>query len=227
MSAGGAKIAPAAPQPERPAGRSKAVSAHARPRPAGEREPSVPRITRVYTRTGDDGTTGLGTGQRVPKTSARIVAYGVVDELNSFIGMALAAGPVAEVAEPLRRIQNELFHLGSDLCVPDADKAAMPVPKIEPRHVAGLEKLMDALSESLAPLENFILPGGSAVAAALHACRTICRRAEIAILALHAQEPLRPEVLGYVNRLSDALFVMARYQNHRSGMQDPLWDSRA
>jgi cob(I)alamin adenosyltransferase len=190
-------------------------------------DPDVPRITRVCTRTGDDGTTGLGTGQRVPKTALRIEVYGTVDELNSQIGVALAAGPVPELAEPLRRIQNELFHLGADLCIPEADKPQRPGPRVESRHVESLERLIDALGEHLPPLENFILPGGSAVAAHLHVARTVCRRAERLAVALASQEPLGPYVVPYLNRLSDALFVMARFHNKLTGAADPLWDSRA
>lgn len=187
----------------------------------------MPRITKVYTRTGDDGTTGLGTGARVPKTDPRIAAYGAVDELNSLVGAALASGPVAELGAPLRAIQNELFHCGADLCVPEADKPRLPGPRIEPRHVAALEALMDSLSEALAPLENFILPGGHPAAAHLHVARAVCRRAERDVLQLAAREPVNPLIVHYLNRLSDALFVMARYQNQRSGVADPLWNSRA
>jgi cob(I)alamin adenosyltransferase len=187
----------------------------------------VPRITRVYTRTGDDGTTALGTGQRVPKTAPRIAACGSVDELNAHIATSLAAGPVSELLEPLHAIQNELFHLGADLCVPEADKAGSPGPRIEQRHVEALERLIDRLSEHLAPLENFILPGGTPAAAHLHVCRTVCRRAERDVLALAEREPVGPCVVAYLNRLSDALFVMARYQNLRCGVPDVLWNSRA
>ena len=121
----------------------------------------MPRITRVYTKTGDDGTTALGGGQRVPKDSPRIEAYGTVDELNSSIGVALAAGLHPTLDAALRVVQNELFHLGSDLCVLEEDKAKRPVPTIEERHVSALEKLMDRMTEEMAPLENLILPGGS------------------------------------------------------------------
>src|SRR4029077_14334049 len=144
----------------------------------------MPRITKVYTRTGDDGTTGLGGGQRVPKDSVRIAAYGTVDELNSSIGVALAAGLTPALTERLRGIQNELFHLGSDLCILEEDKARLSVPRIEERHVDALERLMDRLSEELAPLENFILPGGCPGSAALHVARTVCRRTERLVLAL-------------------------------------------
>jgi cob(I)alamin adenosyltransferase len=187
----------------------------------------MPRITRVYTRTGDDGTTGLGGGQRVPKDSTRIAAYGTVDELNSHIGSALAAGLNDAIAGPLRAIQNELFHLGSDLCVLEEDKAKMPVPRIEERHVAALEALMDRLTDELPPLENFVLPGGSPGAAALHVARTVCRRAERLVVALSRKEAVGPFALRYLNRLSDALFVMARHENRRRGLPDVLWDSRA
>jgi cob(I)alamin adenosyltransferase len=187
----------------------------------------MPRITKVYTRTGDDGTTSLGGGQRVGKDSPRIEAYGTVDELNSVIGVALAAGVNEAIAAPLRTIQNELFHLGSDLCILEEDKAKMPAPKIEERHVVALEKLMDRLSEELPPLENFVLPGGAPGAAQLHVARTVCRRAERLLVALARAEAVGPWTVRYLNRLSDALFVMARHENRRRGVPDVLWDSRA
>jgi cob(I)alamin adenosyltransferase len=187
----------------------------------------MPRITRVYTRTGDDGTTGLGGGQRVPKDSPRIEAYGTVDELSSAIGVALGLGLDPRLAETLTGIQNDLFNLGSDLCILEADKAARPVPVIEERHVAALERLMDDLAEQLSPLENFVLPGGSPGAAQLHVARTVCRRAERLAIALARLEPVGPLVVQYLNRLSDALFVMARYENLRRGVPDVLWNSRA
>jgi cob(I)alamin adenosyltransferase len=187
----------------------------------------MPRITKVYTRTGDDGTTSLGGGQRVPKDSLRIEAYGTVDELNSQIGVALATGVHATLAEALSTIQNELFHLGSDLCILEDDKARLPVPQIEERHVQALERLMDRLSEELSPLENFILPGGSPGAAQLHVARTICRRAERLVVALAREERVGAFIVRYLNRLSDALFVMARYENKRRGVPDVLWNSRA
>lgn len=187
----------------------------------------MPRITKVYTRTGDDGTTALGTSQRVPKTSPRIAACGTVDELNAHVATSLAAGPVNELIEPLRAIQNELFHLGADLCVPEQDKARSPGPRIEPRHVEALEHLIDRLSGHLPPLENFILPGGTPAAAHLHVCRTVCRRAERDVLALAEREPVGPCIVAYLNRLSDAFFVMARYQNQRCGVPEAFWNSRA
>jgi cob(I)alamin adenosyltransferase len=187
----------------------------------------MPRITKVYTRTGDDGTTGLGGGQRVRKDSPRIEAYGTVDELSSAIGVALAFGLHPRLAEALARIQNDLFNLGSDLCILEEDKAKMPVPVIEGRHVDALERLMDDLSTELSPLENFVLPGGSPGAAQLHVARTVCRRAERLAIALARLEPVGPLVVKYLNRLSDALFVMARYENHKRGIPDVLWNSRA
>ncbi len=187
----------------------------------------MPRITKVYTRTGDDGTTGLGGGQRVPKDSPRIAAYGTVDELSSAIGVAIASGMDARLAATLLRIQNELFNLGSDLCILEEDKAKMPVPTIEARHVTALEALMDELSTELPPLENFILPGGSPGAAHLHVARTVCRRAERLLVVLAREEAVGAYTVRYLNRLSDALFVMARYENKTKGLPDVLWDSHA
>ncbi len=187
----------------------------------------MPRITKVYTRTGDDGTTSLGTRRRVPKDSPRIEAYGTVDELNSHIGAAMATGLDPILQGELARIQNDLFHLGSDLCVPEEDKARFKVPQIEQRHVDALEQLMDRLSAELSPLENFVLPGGSPGAAHLHVARTVCRRAERLVIALSRKEAVGPFAIKYLNRLSDALFVMARYENTRRGTPDVTWDSRA
>ncbi len=186
----------------------------------------MPRITKVYTRTGDDGTTGLGTGQRVPKDSLRIEAYGTVDELNSHIGVAIAVGIDKVLSKELARIQNDLFHLGSDLCIPEADKTRLKVPQIEQRHVDALEQLMDRLSAELTPLENFILPGGFPAAAHLHVARTVCRRAERRVIALSRKETIGPFTVKYLNRLSDALFVMARFENRRRGVQDITWESK-
>jgi cob(I)alamin adenosyltransferase len=187
----------------------------------------MPRITRVYTRTGDDGTTALGAGQRVPKESLRIESYGTVDELNSCVGLAIAGGLEPSIAKELTRIQNELFHLGSDLCMPEEDKAKRPVPRIEKRHVDALEQLMDRLSADLPPLENFVLPGGSPGAGRLHVARSVCRRAERIVVALSRIEAVGALTIPYLNRLSDALFVMARYENRFRGVEDVLWDSRA
>lgn len=187
----------------------------------------MPRITKVYTRTGDDGTTALGGGQRLPKDAPRIEAYGTADELNSVIGVAIAAGAAEPVAGMLRRIQNELFHLGSDLCILEEDKQRMPVPRIEARHVDALEHDIDALQERLEPLTNFILPGGTAAAAHLHVARTVCRRAERQLVSLARDETVGPFTVRYLNRLSDLLFVMARADNRAAGLPDVTWDSRA
>jgi len=186
----------------------------------------MPKITKIYTKAGDDGSTRLGGGQRVRKNSPRIVAYGTVDELNSTIGVALASDLDGELVEALRGIQNELFHLGSDLCILEEDKERMPVPRIEKRHVDQLEQLLDDLTARVGPLENFILPGGSPGAARLHVARTVCRRAERDLVTLATHEPVGEWTIRYLNRLSDALFVMARYENHRLGVPDVLWDSR-
>ena len=186
----------------------------------------MPRITRVYTRTGDDGTTSLGGGARVPKDSARVEAYGAVDELNSQIGAAIAAGLDPALDRRLAEIQNDLFHLGSDLSSREGDKARRPVPKIEPRHVEALERWMDELSAELDPLENFVLPGGAPGAAALHVARAVCRRAERDAIRLSRSEPIGGSVVSYLNRLSDALFVAARYENRKRGRPDVLWNTR-
>ena len=187
----------------------------------------MPRITKVYTRTGDDGTTALGGGQRVPKDALRIEAYGTVDELSSVLGVVIAAGVSEEMASSLTTIQNELFHLGSDLCILEEDKERMPVPSIELRHVESLEQVIDQFSEALEPLANFILPGGELGAAQLHVARTVCRRAERVLVGLSRLEVVGPHTVRYLNRLSDLLFVMARYQNFQRGVPDVLWDSRA
>lgn len=187
----------------------------------------MPRLTKIYTRTGDDGSTGLGGGQRVQKDSARIEAYGTVDELNSGIGVAIAAGLDTELCAMFKLIQNDLFHLGSDLCVLEEDKKKYKIAQIEARHVKQLEGFIDQLQKSLKPLENFILPGGTMGAAQLHVCRCVCRRAERIILRLKREEPVGVFVVPYVNRLSDLLFVMARYENLKKNAPDVLWDQKA
>ena len=186
----------------------------------------MPRLTKIYTRKGDEGETSLGGGQRVPKDTARVAAYGTIDELSSAIGVALAHGLSPRLMEALPVIQNELFNLGTDLAFREEDKQANPLPQIEERHMQKLEALIDELNDVVEPLPNFILPGGSIGAAQLHAARTICRRAERDVLTLSRAEPIGPWVLAYLNRLSDLLFVMARYENHRRGIAEPLWNSR-
>jgi cob(I)alamin adenosyltransferase len=150
-----------------------------------------------------------------------------VDELASQLGLALALGLAPEVASEVRTIQNELFHLGADLCLLEEDKQRRPSPQIGPHHVERLETLMDRLTRELGPLEEFLLPGGSPGAAALHVARTVCRRAERRAVALARAEPVGPFVLKYLNRLSDALFVLARRENSLRGISDPLWDKSA
>ncbi len=184
------------------------------------------RINRVYTRAGDTGTTALGGGQRVPKESLRIDAYGTVDELNSVLGVAIAAGVHEELRDRLQVIQQVLFNLGSDLCILEEDKERLPVPRIEARHVEQLERWMDEWNEQLEPLTSFILPGGDLPAAHLHVARTVCRRAERQVVALSREEAIGEQVIPYLNRLSDFLFVAARYQAKLSGAGDVLWDSR-
>jgi cob(I)alamin adenosyltransferase len=183
----------------------------------------MPRLTRIYTKTGDEGMTGLGGGRRVPKDSARVRAYGTVDELNSAIGVALALGLTERLATELGSIQNELFDLGSDLCWPEDDERRARIPTVQPKHVERLERLIDELNEIVGPLTNFLLPGGAPGAAQLHVARTICRRAERETITLSHEEPIGELVLPYLNRLSDALFVMARYENRERGADEPLW----
>lgn len=183
----------------------------------------MPRLTKIYTKKGDAGHTSLGGGQRVPKDHLRVAAYGTVDELNSQIGVALAIGLCQELATVLAEIQNELFDLGSDLAFIEEDKAVYKLPQIEARHIERLEDLIDEMTAALGPLENFILPGGSLGAAQLHVARTVCRRAERDVAALAREEVVSANVLAYLNRLSDALFVMARYENYMKGVAEPLW----
>lgn len=183
----------------------------------------MPRLTKIYTKGGDSGTTALGGGQRVPKDDLRVQAYGTVDELNSQIGVALAVGLCDQLDAELRRVQNELFDLGSDLCFVEEDKQKWPLPQVEQRHVEKLERLIDEMQAVVGPLENFILPGGSLGAAHLHVARTVCRRAERETATLAREQSVGSQVLSYLNRLSDALFVMARYENHMQGVPEPLW----
>lgn len=186
----------------------------------------MPRLTKIYTRSGDDGTTALGTRQRVPKDSLRVSAFGTVDELNSLIGLALAQGLSPKLADTLPGIQNQLFHLGAELSFPPNEGKEFKIPQIEDRHIKALEDLIDELNAVVGPLQNFILPGGAAGAAALQLARAVCRRAERQAVTLARQEPLRAEALAYLNRLSDLLFVMGRFENKQHGIQEPLWNSR-
>jgi cob(I)alamin adenosyltransferase len=184
-------------------------------------------LNKIYTRGGDAGATSLGSGERVPKHALRITAYGNVDETNATIGMARIhlGGQPAVVEAMLARIQNDLFDLGADLTVPErGDAVGKPALRVTQAQVDRLETEIDLLNEELQPLRSFVLPGGTAGAAALHVARTVCRRAERGIVELAAQpdEPVSDAALKYVNRLSDLLFVMSRYVNDR-GAGDVLW----
>ncbi|MGI8801886.1 MAG: cob(I)yrinic acid a,c-diamide adenosyltransferase [Solirubrobacteraceae bacterium] len=175
-------------------------------------------LTRIYTKTGDGGETHLGDMSRVPKTHPRIEAYGAVDELNAQIGVALATGGLPErYAEWLRTVQNDLFDVGADLAVPAGGTRERL--RVVPEQVAWLERACDEVNDTLTPLKSFVLPGGTPVAAQLHVCRTVCRRAERRTIALG--EEAGAEVVRYLNRLSDLLFILARGAN---GPDEPLWE---
>lgn len=181
-------------------------------------------LNKIYTRTGDKGDTALGNGDRVAKYSDRVSAYGTTDELNSFVGVARLAAE-GEMDAALSRIQNDLFDLGADLCRPDMDKdaeAEYPPLRVTPEQVDRLEGEIDAMNGSLDPLRSFILPGGTALAAHLHVCRTVARRAERLSVELSAHEAVNPSVVKYLNRLSDWFFVAARAANN-GGKDDVLW----
>jgi cob(I)alamin adenosyltransferase len=175
-------------------------------------------LTRIYTRLGDGGETHLGDMSRVPKTHPRIEAYGTVDELNSQIGVALTIREMpGEYAEWLRRIQNELFDVGADIAAPeDPERERL---RVLPDQTAWLEQRCDEVNATLEPLKSFVLPGGTPSAAHLHVCRTVCRRAER--LAIACGEEINPEVIRYLNRLSDLLFILSRGAN---GGEEPLWE---
>jgi cob(I)alamin adenosyltransferase len=178
-------------------------------------------LNRIYTKTGDSGDTGLGDGTRRPKHDLRIAAMGSVDEANSAIGVARLAADAATDAM-LARIQNDLFDLGADLSAPEDGRKAGGRLRISPSQIERLEREIDAMNGELSPLTSFVLPGGTALAAHLHLARAIARRAERDIAALAAKEAINPEALAYANRLSDHLFVAARFANAR-GAKDVLW----
>jgi len=178
------------------------------------------RLTKIYTRTGDDGTTGLGSGERVPKDCPRVEAYGTVDELNACVGLVLAGdGLPPGIRASLTVIQHRLFDLGGELAVPGRDV-------ILPADTAELETILDGLNADLPPLRDFVLPGGSAGAATCHLARTVCRRAERRAIALQRVEPVNPESVRYLNRLSDLLFVMARVLCRQDGGTEVIWQPR-
>jgi cob(I)alamin adenosyltransferase len=179
------------------------------------------RLTRIYTRGGDTGETSLGDGARVPKHALRVAAYGTVDEANAAIGIArLHVDQVAD--EMLDRIQNDLFDLGADLCTPEDERRAAGALRIAAAQVERLEHEIDAMNTALRPLDSFILPGGTQAAAYLHLARTVMRRAERLVSELAQTEPVNPEALKYLNRLSDHLFVLGRRVNDNGG-RDVLW----
>jgi cob(I)alamin adenosyltransferase len=175
------------------------------------------RLSKIYTRTGDDGTTGLGDGARVPKDHARVEAYGTVDELNSAIGVLLAVPDLpGAISACLTEIQHELFDMGGELCIPGHRAISAP-------QVTRLEQLLDGFNDTLPPLKEFILPGGGAAAAACHLARTIARRAERRVCTLARAEAVSPEVAQYLNRLSDLLFVVARVLARHERGTEVLW----
>ncbi|MBE3589932.1 MAG: cob(I)yrinic acid a,c-diamide adenosyltransferase [Firmicutes bacterium] len=183
--------------------------------------------TKIYTRTGDDGTTSLFGGRRVPKTSPRVQAYGTLDELNAALGVcrveiAALPGGAADLEAQLETVQGEIFALGAELATPSG-RERLAVPPVEQAAVERLERWIDAHEEEVGALTTFILPGGSRAAAALHVARTVCRRAEREVVALAAEAPVAPEALRYLNRLSDLLFSMARVANRRAGVPDIPW----
>jgi cob(I)alamin adenosyltransferase len=181
---------------------------------------------KIYTRTGDDGSTGLFGGGRVEKNHPRIRAYGTVDEVNSVLGIVVAEIPADQTFQPLRtwitRIQHELFVLGADLATPLGAKA--DVPRIEQAHLSSMEQTIDEIDAQLPPLSRFILPGGHHLAGVLHLARTTCRRAEREVVDVMSTEPINPFAVKYLNRLSDFLFVAARLANQLTGIPDVIWE---
>jgi cob(I)alamin adenosyltransferase len=174
------------------------------------------RLSRIYTRTGDKGTTGLGDGSRIDKDSLRVEAFGSVDELNSIIGMLATHELPVAIATELVEIEHDLFDIGGELCIPGHSV-------VSDKQVERLEKILDALNEELLPLKEFILPGGTPAAAVCHFARTVCRRAERRVVSLAREESVSESGLRYLNRLSDLLFVMARSLNRTAGVDDVLW----
>ncbi|MFN2469183.1 MAG: cob(I)yrinic acid a,c-diamide adenosyltransferase [Gaiellaceae bacterium] len=181
------------------------------------------RLTRIYTRGGDSGETSLGDGSRTAKIDCRIGAFGAVDELNSHLGVVLAEGVPESLRAPLERIQNELFDVGADLCVPFHERPDEQRLRVGQGQVDELERLCDAFNAGLPELRSFVLPGGSPAAARLHVARTVCRRAERDALVADREHGINPLVLVYLNRLSDLLFILARAANAAAGVDEPLW----
>lgn len=191
--------------------------------PTSQTEGGMVYLSRIYTKGGDRGDTGLGDGTRVPKDHPRVAAYGGVDELNAALGMLRASQPDFPEIELLRLIQNDLFDVGADLCVPQAaDEAAGQRLRVRPEQAARLEAAIDRINERLTPLTSFVLPGGTPAAAWCHLARTVCRRVERDVVTLARTETVNAEVIVYLNRLSDLLFVLARALND-DGKADVLW----
>lgn len=174
------------------------------------------RLSKIYTRTGDDGTTGLGDGSRINKDSLRVEAMGDVDELNAVIGMMMTEAVPDILVDMLTQIQHDLFNLGGEICIPG-------YVILQQSRIEDLEKSIDTLNDDLEPLKEFILPGGTKTAAYCHLARTVCRRAERKLIELHRNEKVTDISLQYLNRLSDLLFVMCRIINKEAGVSDVLW----
>ncbi len=182
-------------------------------------------LSRIYTKTGDQGETGLGDGTRVPKDHPRVAAYGSIDELNAVLGILLTCDPDMDkqLRQLLQSIQNDLFDVGADLCLPTAsEEVSGKVLRVRAEQAERLEKAIDAYNARLQPLLSFVLPGGTSSAAWCHLARTVCRRAERDVVTLARQESMNPQVIVYLNRLSDLLFVLARIRNE-DGKKDVLW----
>jgi cob(I)alamin adenosyltransferase len=179
---------------------------------------------KIYTKTGDDGTTGLFGGDRVRKSDARIECYGTVDELNAALGVAKVAAGDTALGQAIHRVQNELFVVGSHLSTPEDSPSTRSLPLLDEAMIARLEMEIDSAESELEPLRNFILPGGAELGARLHLARTVCRRAERVLVDFSMDRPVSGTILTYMNRLSDWLFVMARLANKRAGVDDILWE---
>lgn len=177
---------------------------------------------KIYTKTGDKGETALFSGGRVPKHHLRVESYGTIDELNSILGVVRAANPSPQTDFWLEAVQNQLFHLGADLATP-MDAKADWVVRVKLEQVEWLEETIDTMTAELEPLSNFVLPGGTVAAANLHVARTVCRRAERLVTALQAEETISEHVIAYINRLSDWLFTLARYENKQAGESESKW----
>jgi cob(I)alamin adenosyltransferase len=182
---------------------------------------------KIYTKTGDDGTTGLFGGARVAKDDPRVEAYGSVDEVNAVVGLARAAGLPEPVDQLASRLQEDRFVIGAELATVTGRHDRLKIPLIDPTDVARLEAAIDRFEAQLGPLTSFILPGGTAGAAALHQARTVCRRAERYVVAASRSSEVRDTITVYLNRLSDLLFVLARFANHEAGIADVPWSPRS